>query len=169
MNLGYNAAGGTANLWLLQKTDGTYLSYTAIGSWAGAWDDKTDSEFVAGFIYGAPTAAAAMPKAGLSDYVVAYSPESKLKVDFVAGTVSGQIGEQGAGGNGALLLQGVSITADGNRFTGSITDAAGKVLGEIEGYFTGPAAEEMMARLTVGTQITDTQVLPVRVFGAVRR
>lgn len=126
---------------------GSMLDYSAYGEWFGPTNHAAAYPYTAvPFVYGVPAPQSAIPATGTRTYVLNLEGGA-IAVDFARAEITG--GFETTDGNLAqgLSLSGVTLNAERTGFSGSISDVEDGSTGTIEGSFTGPDAEEFIARL----------------------
>lgn len=109
-------------------------------------NSRPDPYLLAEFMYGSPTPAGALPTSGTGTYRTSSSDTDRVLADFAARTLSGTIQVYGGPEGTRGELREVVVAPDGIRFAGKIVLNDSRQ-GTIEGYFLGPNADEIMARL----------------------
>jgi hypothetical protein len=143
----YSVLGGGISITMPSRTDGTLLKSTAQASWVGAFEPAQSNPYLlVDFVYGIPTLPANMPRAGA---VVYHGVGAKgFVVDFARQTISGELDTSDATAP-KFTLKDVVFTGDGTTFKGQLVSADPAKSGELEGRFTGPSGEELMARYVI--------------------
>jgi hypothetical protein len=163
--LGYSVLSGTVDLGAPSHPGGGYLSSTGWGSWVSQFSGGSAFPYLlVEFVYGVPTSVGNMPQSGTGTYEP-FSLAPRLTVDFAARTVTGSITLGEAPNATVFTLQDVKFTPDGTGFSGRAVSADPARDAVIDGRFTGPNANEMMARFVVSSN----QGFVPLIWAAVRR
>jgi len=153
-----------ANVFLF--TPGSHFSpytYTSFGQWGGSTGQTADGgiDHISGqFVYGIPTLSAGMPTTGSAAYSASIRGSTNdgfyiggaatFQFDFAAGTLSGHFDPSIYDWDQPVPIGrydfGNTIYASGSTtFSGDLV-RSGVGTGSFQGQFTGPKAEELMAR-----------------------
>lgn len=140
---GFSALGGGGSIGEILDFNVRPLSFTASGYLS--LPTRPSALFYADdylFLYGVPTAPAAVPTTGIADFrSCCETTYSAIRVDYASGRLA--VVRLGGG----ITFTDVALGTDRSTFTGRFASAEGD--GTVDGRFTGPDGREMMLRLIV--------------------
>ena len=124
------------------------MEHAFYASWADVpFEQQYSVHTLLQLAYGLATSSGALPTIGKVNYTMSRAGQPLMTVDFAAGTITGSITDYRIVGGVEWAFTDVTISADGKSFEGKLTKAGASVAeGLVEGFFVGPAGEEIIAR-----------------------
>lgn len=140
------------------------LNYVMLGYFVSAPSaNQSQSNLLVEFGYGLRTPANALPSSGTAEYRTTSEAGLSIRANYSDRTVTGTVPFYVNGPTQASELRDVAISADGTGFSGRLIPPDGSAEGTIEGFFMGPAGEELLAQTTLRSGQSITLFVGVRV------